>query len=157
MTSTQILPIPPTALLREVHDKIRGLFARYTTLAPDAGWAKNALFQVIQEVLLAHMEIEESLFYPLVQVMKSDLSSSVVMKALKDHQQVKDLLEDLRRLSTGNKALDPKMGELQECVFSHLSLEEGDVFPHVRAMSPEALGKLSVGMEKLRDRLRETR
>jgi hemerythrin superfamily protein len=157
MNTTHILPIPPTAMLREVHDRIRELFTKYTVLGPDASWAKNGLFQVIQEVLLAHMEIEESLFYPLVQGQKSDLSVSVAMRALKDHQQVKDLLEALRRLSTENKALDPKMGELQECVFSHLTLEEGDVFPHARAMSPEALGKLSGEMEKLRDRLRDTR
>lgn len=154
MSTTEILPIPPTAMLKAVHDKMKEMFVRYNSLGPEAGWAKQALFHVIQDVLRNHMEIEEALFYPAVQGMKSDLAISVALKALKDHQQVRTLLEELKALSVENKPLDPKMGELQQCVFTHLQLEEGEIFPHARSMPPEALWKLSAEMEKLRDRLR---
>jgi iron-sulfur cluster repair protein YtfE (RIC family) len=154
MTTTEILPIPPTATLKAVHDRMKELFARYNTLGPEAGWAKTGLYQVIQEVLHRHMEIEETLFYPTVQGIASGPAIAVVLKALKDHQQAKALLEELKVLSSENKPLDSKMSELQECVVTHLQLEEGEIFPHARSMPPEALSKLSAEMEKLRERLR---
>jgi hemerythrin superfamily protein len=112
---------------------------------------------VIQEVLLVHLEIEETLFYPAVQDMKKELAMRAVLKALKDHQQVRTLLEELKALSSENRSLDPKMGELQHCVLSHLELEEAEIFPHARSLPTEVLWRHSAAMEKLRDRLREIR
>ena len=109
---------------------------------------------MIQDVLHIHMEIEDTVFYPAVQSTKSDLAISVVSKAFKEHQQMKALLDELNALSAENKSLDAKMADLQQCVFSHFQLEEGEIFPSARSMPPEALRNLSAEMEKLRDRLR---
>jgi hypothetical protein len=157
MSDTQILPNPPTAMLKAVHERMKELFARYDTLGPEAGWAKKGLYHVLEELLHIHMEIEEVLFYPAVESMKSELAISVVLRALKVHRQLKALLEELKALSLESKSLDSKMAELQACVLPHLLMEEREIFPHARAMPLETLHELSGEMEKLRVRLRESR
>jgi hemerythrin-like domain-containing protein len=153
MSTTQILPDPPTAMLKAVHGEIKELFAAYNSLRPEERTARKAVVQDLQELLRVHLQIEEALFYPAVQNMQSDLAIKVVMKALQDHRAIKGLLEELKALSLENQSLDLKMGELQECLFAHLQVEEAEIFLHARALPPETLGELGSEMEKLRDRL----
>lgn len=153
MSDTQILPVPPTALLKAVHAQMRELFARYNALGPDESRARKAVFEEIQEGLVIHMEIEEILFYPAVQHMKQELAISVVLKALTSHAQVKELLAEIRVLITGGHSLHAKMGEFQACVLTHLQAEEAQIFPHARALPLDTQEQLSREMEQLRIRL----
>jgi len=153
MSNTHILPVPPTAMLKAVHNQMKELFARYAAMAPEETSAKKALFQELQEVFRIHLQIEEVLFYPAVQAMKAELAISTVLKALQARQRVKALLEELKALSAENKSLDGKMDELQHCVLAHLQVEELDIFPYARALPLETLRELSLEMEMLRDRL----
>lgn len=157
MTDTQILPNPPTAMLKVVHNQLKELFVRYHALGAEERSAKERLFQEIEELLGTHLEIEEILFYPAVQSMKMDLAINVVLRALQDHRKVKVLVEELRTLRAKHQSLDAKLAELQQCVLVHLEMEEGEIFPHARALPPEILQELSAEMEKLRDRLQEKR
>ena len=154
MSDTRVLFDPPTALLKAVHDRMKELFTRYDALGPGDGWSKKGLFQVIRDILLTHMEIEETLFYPAVQGLMTDLAIDVVLRALRDHEHLKSLLEDLRVLSVEEKPLDSKIGDLEQILYSHLRLEEAEIFPHARIMPTKLLRKLSIEMEKLRERLR---
>ena len=157
MSDTQILPNPPTAILKAAHLQMKELFARYNALRAEDRRAKKLLFHEIQEGLQIHLEIEEVLFYPAVQSMKADLAIRVVLKALQDHHKVKAFLGELGALDSENKSLDAKMSELQHCVLAHLEMEERDIFPQARVLTPETLQELSAEMETLRDRLLEDR
>lgn len=157
MSDTQVLFDPPTALLKAVHDRMKELFDRYAALGPGSSWSKKGLFHVIRDILLAHMEIEEALFYPAIQAMSSDLAINSVMRALRDHEHLKALLEELAVLGAEEESLDAKVGDLERILFSHLQLEESEIFPHARMMPPELLRKLSIEMEKLREGLRKSR
>src|SRR6185436_4784018 len=92
VSDTRVLFDPPTALLKAVHDRMKELFTRYDALGPGDGWSKKGLFQVIRDILLTHMEIEETLFYPAVQGLMTDLAIDVVLRALRDHEHLKSLL-----------------------------------------------------------------
>ena len=61
MSDTQILAPPPTALLKQAHDHVRDLFARFEGL-PDA--ERPEATRAIVEALQTHINIEEALFYP---------------------------------------------------------------------------------------------
>ena len=154
MSDTQILPHPPTAMLKAVHNRMRELFAQYDTLGPEAWQAKKGIFHEIQDGLRIHLEIEEVLFYPAVQAMGAALAVSVVMRALQTHRQVKAILAELRVLNSDNQSLDARMEGLEECVLPHLLVEEKEIFPHARLLPEETLRELSIEMERLRDRLR---
>lgn len=156
MSDTQILPNPPTAMLKAVHNQIKELFARYGALGPEEWQAKRGIFHELQDGLRIHLEIEEVLFYPAVQSMKAALAINVVMKALQAHRKVKDILVELRALDSANQSLDDRMETLEECVLLHLQAEEKEIFPHARLLPAETLRELSAEMERLRDRLRET-
>jgi hypothetical protein len=151
--TTELLPISPTVMLKAVHEQMKALFVRYDALGLDESRAKSALFGEIEEGLGVHLEIEEVLFYPAVESMKSSLAISVVLKALQAHRQVKALLAEMRALSGENGSLDEKMGELKHCVLAHLGVEELEIFPHARALPPEILLDLGTAMGKLRERL----
>jgi hemerythrin superfamily protein len=157
MSTTQILPTPPTAMLKAVHEEVKQLFARYDALGLNESRAKKEISQKIQELLEIHLEIEEVLFYPAIESIKADLAISIVLKALQAHRQVRALLVELRTLSSGNESLDAKMEDLEHCVLSHLHAEETEIFPHARILPPETLQELGTEMEKLRDRLRMKR
>lgn len=155
MNETQIFPIPPTAMLKAVHIRMKELFAQYNGLGAEEWGAKRGVFHEIQEGLRIHLEIEEVLFYPAVQGMEADLAVSVVLKAIQAHRQVKTLLEELKALDSIDGSLDVTMADLQRCVLAHLEVEETDIFPHARALPVETQSELSHEMERHQDRLRK--
>jgi hypothetical protein len=155
--TTDLLPIPPPAMLKAVHRQMKELFVRYDALGLHESQTKRALFREIEEGLGDQLQIEEVLFYPAVESMKSSLAIDVVLKALRAHRQVKALLVEMRVLIGENESLDGKMDELQLCVLAHLREEEMEIFPHARALPPEILLDLGIAMGKLRERLRDKR
>jgi iron-sulfur cluster repair protein YtfE (RIC family) len=154
MGDTQILPTPPTAILKAAHEQMKELFARYESLSLGVSRAKQGIFHELQEVLRIHLEIEEILFYPAVEGTRSMLAIDVVLKALQAHRHIRELLAELRTQCSGNLSLDAKMDELRKSVLPHVREEEAIIFPYVRLLPREALLDLGGKMRGLQDRLK---
>lgn len=153
MSDTQILPTPPTALLKAAHAQVRELFVRYAVLGAGEERAKRELFMEIQQALFLHLKVEEVLFYPAVRTLSDELAILVVLRTLQEHLKVKDLLDELLALSSEHGPLDLKMAVLRDGVLEHFRLEEEQVFPCAKNLSEQEQRALSRDMERLRVRL----
>lgn len=118
-----------TTLLRTQHAETRKLFAVVTS---DSGDRKAAAREVSRK-LLAHMIIEQSVFYPAIKEVDADL----VLEAFEEHAVAR---YEIRRLL---EALDDPRFEargttLKELIEHHVKEEEEDLFPKVEKALPAA-------------------
>jgi hemerythrin superfamily protein len=128
------------ALLTADHNRVRGLFARFTKAqeSEDAE-AMRALAEKIATELEVHTRIEEEIFYPEVRQASDDLDESVA-EGIEEHHVVDVLLDEVKGLTPGSEEWVAKMTVMIENVEHHASEEEGELFPGVRsAFSSEDL------------------
>jgi len=142
-----------TELLKDDHDLLRELFARYGELAVDDRVAKAALFDRIRQELEAHAAIEEEIFYPAVRSANPVLAGPIVREAFEDNRLVRNILRDVGAGSPGSDEFDSKINVLRENVLHHAEAEEREVFAEAKSsMTPLQLSLLG---GRLSDRKRE--
>ncbi len=142
-----------TELLRDDHEVLRGLFARYQELADGDRPAKAALFRRIREEIEAHAAVEEEIFYPAVRGANPVLAGPIVREAFEDHRLIRQILRDVEAGSPGSDEFDAKLNVLRENVLRHAEREEREVFAEARSsMTPLQLSLLG---GRLSDRKRE--
>ena len=116
-----------TQLIRRDHKKVEGLFDKFEeTKKADA--KKRIVDQVIQE-LEVHAKIEEEIFYPAVR--KHLGEEDMLEEAKQEHQQVKEIMRELKKLDAEDEQLEEKFSELVEGVKHHVEEEEGEMLPKV--------------------------
>lgn len=142
-----------TELLRFDHMKVEVLYQRYK-MSEDAD-ARQELFDQIRSSLEAHMEIEESIFYPACR--EQGIEISRVDESLEEHHQVKLLLNEIEQLSLDDERAQAKFRVVMEDIRHHVREEEEELFPAVRKnMSPEQQYDLARRM-KTREKRNQTR
>ena len=110
-------------LLKADHRKVDDLFAE---IENGVGEPK-AIFDQIYRELSLHADVEETLFYPELET-KSETSEKV-QHSYKEHQEVRDLLEELAAGNPGSEVWLTKLNELKESVKHHVEEEETELFP----------------------------
>lgn len=119
----------PTKALMQDHEYVKQLMQRYTgTQDPQV---KNMAGPQICEALQMHSSLEESVFYPRVQA----LDTEMIDRCQEDHQAVDELIEQLQLLQPGEEEYDNLMKQLQDAVIEHITIEEEQLFPTVRTSS----------------------
>lgn len=113
-------------LLKEQHEKVKGLFEQYEKAKTTA--EKAALFEELADGLAVHTTIEERVFYPAVYASKT---GKLIEEALQEHLSVKRLIVDLSETSPEDATFDAKMKVMQEQVEHHVAEEENKLFPDV--------------------------
>jgi hemerythrin superfamily protein len=114
-------------LIRRDHKKVEGLFDKFEqTKKPEA--KKRVVDQVIQELEI-HAKVEEEIFYPAVR--KHLGEEDMIEEAKQEHQQVKEMLRELKKLDAEDEQLEAKFSELVESVKHHVEEEEGEMLPKV--------------------------
>jgi hemerythrin superfamily protein len=134
-------------LLTADHNRVRGLFARFST-AEESGdtEAMAALVAEIDRELEVHTDIEETVFYPWAHDL-SDEIGDVVDEGLEEHHVAKVLMNELRVVETGSDEWVAKVKVLIENVEHHASEEEEELFPQVRSAAREDLDDLGDDLE----------
>ncbi|MEU8925254.1 hemerythrin domain-containing protein [Kitasatospora sp. NPDC048545] len=129
-------------LLREDHKEVRRLFRQYRDRADGDGDGsgdakiRGETVRRIVEALTVHTYLEEELVYPRVRREIPDLAAD--MDRARQQHHVADLLcEELSRMSPDDEGYDAKAAVLIDAVDRHISEEEDDWFPQIRA----ALGR----------------
>ena len=119
-------------LLTGDHNRVRGLFSRFRKAheADDQAAATRAAETIFRE-LEVHTEIEETIFYPLVQDLNDEIHE-LVIEGFEEHGVVKDLMAEARELSVGDEHWAAKVKVLIENVEHHAKEEEAEMFPKVR-------------------------
>lgn len=107
-------------LIKDDHREVKRLFSEFLA-ADDAEMdQREDIFQQIEKELLVHTDIEEKIFYPAVE----DLSPGKVEEAIKDHDQVKQILAELLELEVSDDAFEKKLTTLMQNVQRHVQEEE---------------------------------
>lgn len=118
------------ALLDADHQRVEELFREFKSAGGDPA-AKLHLAQVICMELTLHSMVEEEIFYPAFASATND--DQLVEHALKEHQQVKDLIA--RVPSAEN--LDGAMEAIRQHVQHHVEEERRGMFAKARACGME--------------------
>ena len=152
MSDTKIRTRKATQLLKEDHRKVKGLFSDYSELEEGANAGKMHLFMELKRELTIHGQIEEQIFYPVIQVLEDDdvETQDLVTEALAAHETVKALLHDLSSLTPEDAEFDEKIHELQERVIRHAEEEERDLFPRFEELDAEDQDDLSERLRQLK-------
>ncbi len=112
-------------LIKQDHKKVANLFDKFQkTKGHDA---KRQIAEQVMEELEVHALVEEDIFYPAV---RKELSDGVLIdEALKEHQAVNDLIEELKGLEVNDEAFNDRWSELVEDVTHHVAEEESELLP----------------------------
>jgi hemerythrin superfamily protein len=118
----------------------------------DADDASRAdLFEEAADALMAHVLVEEQLFYPAV---KAKRTEDILLESLEEHLSLKRVLADLVALPAGASTFEPKFHVLVEQVEHHHEEEEEKLFPKVKKLlSDDELDALGESMAAAQTRL----
>ena len=143
------------ALLKEDHEKVRGLLESMTKAT---GARRTKLLGQIQQELKVHTQIEEEIFYPAFrEASKKKDDQIMVYEAVQEHHMVDVALPEAGE-GENNEDLKGKAKVLKELVEHHADEEEEDMFPRARKlMSRDELRDLGERMEARKKELIGTR
>ena len=134
-----------TALLEKHHRELEKLFATLDAAKADA---KRGLLHAIATRVLAHMVIEEKLFYPRA----VGIDRSHVLEGYEEHVVIRFALERALVTAPSDETFTAKVKTLKDFLVDHDDEEEEELFPKVRrAMTLEAQRKLGAEMLSLFD------
>jgi len=148
MSDTKIRTRKATQILKDDHDKVKGLLSEYGEQEEGANAGKIHLFMELKRELTIHGQIEEEIFYPAVQGHEEG-DEETVRVALEAHAALKELLHDLSSLTPEDEGFDAKIQELKELVLLHVEEEEKELFPCFEDLDSDEQDDLS---ERLRQR-----
>ncbi len=109
-------------------------------------------FNQLYEALNVHAEVEEQVFYPAIRARQD--TEKLVDEAHKEHEEAKQMLEDVSSLSPTSAEFKAKIRELKQAVQHHIQEEENEVFSQVRqCMSEEEREQLGREFEVVKSKL----
>jgi hemerythrin superfamily protein len=142
------------SLLIADHNRVRGLFARFTAAEEEENVPEMAtLAQKIITELEVHTTIEEEIFYPEVKTADEEIKDTVD-EGVEEHHVVKVLIAEVKTLPPEDDTWAAKMKVIVESVEHHAGEEEEEMFPMVRkALDKAALEDMGVRMEAMKAQL----
>ena len=117
-----------SALLKEDHQRVLGMFKEYEALKSGDEKRRRALAGNICTELKIHAEIEEAIFYPALREAAAD-KKSLLDEAEVEHASAKQLIREIESMQPGDELYDAKIKVLGEYVRHHIQEEEKQMFP----------------------------
>jgi hemerythrin superfamily protein len=137
-------------LLKNDHDAVEELFQRFSDGGGLTGVVKRltgngekpgqrrAIAAKICQELHVHAEIEEQIFYPAVRKLRDDELDEMLDEAEKEHGTIKERVSATEQALDDEDELKTRVSSLQDCVTHHVREEEGEMFPRLEELMPEA-------------------
>ena len=138
-------------MLKADHQKVRELFQEYERAQDQK--AKSKIAQRVFVELETHAQLEETIFYPAFKQEADQEGKQLVAESLQEHQSVKELIEDLRRLDADDQTFDDKFHELMEDVEHHVEEEESEMLPEAETVLAEQAEELMDEMHEVKRQL----
>jgi hemerythrin-like domain-containing protein len=134
-------------LLKNDHEKVAGLLEKLEGTTERALKTREELFTQLKSELDIHAEIEEKIFYPVLE--KADETRDITLEAFEEHRLVKQLLGELEAGAKDDEQWTAKFTVLKENIEHHVEEEEGEMFKKARkVLSEEEIETLGTRMEK---------
>jgi hemerythrin superfamily protein len=138
-------------ILKKDHRKVDDLFTQIESEGSD----RKQIFGQIYNELTMHSQAEETFFYPELEL--SSETSGDVQHSYKEHQQVKDMLEELAASDPNAAVWMTKLNELKESVLHHVEEEEGELFPKSEQVLGQAkLEEIGRKIEQLKKKSKDS-
>ncbi|HVE82458.1 MAG TPA: hemerythrin domain-containing protein [Myxococcales bacterium] len=118
-------------LLKHQHQEMGRLFKDIERCSDDEVLEIRRLFAELADILAAHSEIEEQLFYPAV---KQRQTEDMLKEFVQEHFEVKQILAQMLDLEAGSSEFILLLAQLKDVVLSHMKEEESDMFPKVQQL-----------------------
>lgn len=111
------------------------------------GAERKETFKTMQAGLLAHMVIEEELFYPAVSE-KSDSDGEPIAEGYEEHSGARVALDRCARALSEKELFGVRIMVLKEMIKHHIAEERGEIFPRAKkALKDDELESLGEKME----------
>ncbi len=121
-----------TTILKKDHRMVSGLIMTLQMTPRINGMVRKTLFDQIRNSVMVHAQAEEEILYPDMRSFMFMDGESKVDEAYRQHQQVKDLLNDLSTVDPTSDVFDSKFAEFKSKIEHHVKEEEREMFPIVR-------------------------
>jgi hemerythrin superfamily protein len=135
-----------TAILREDHRKVKELFSQYERIGDEAAAdSRLELYLEIRKELAVHSDIEEEIFYPAIDSLRSkdEEAGDRVHEAREAHLEIRTLLEELAEMQPEDDEFNDRMKALIESVTDHADKEEEEIFRYFDDLSPDEKTRVS--------------
>lgn len=111
-------------MLKEDHEKVKGLFEEFETAEgrEQADIAATAIME-----LEVHADLEEKLIYPAIREQIDE--DEMMNEAIEEHHLVHVLIKELKKLKPKDEVFQAKFKVLGELVKHHIEEEEGEILP----------------------------
>lgn len=134
-------------LLKSDHEKVGAILKKIDGTTEHALKTREELFTQLKSALDVHAEIEETIFYPVLE--KAEESRDITLEAFEEHRIVKQLLSELEAEAKDDETWTAKFTVLKENVEHHVEEEEDELFKKARkVLSEEEIDELGARMEK---------
>jgi len=123
------------ALLKEDHEKVRGLLSQLEKSADRGGERAMKLVTQIEGELKVHTTIEEEIFYPAFRdAARSKDDKKLYYEANQEHHVVDLVLPEMSEPGAAKEEFAAKAKVLKELVEHHAGEEEKEMFPKARKL-----------------------
>ena len=137
-------------LIKKDHRKVETLFSDIES-TDDPQKLYECFNQLYEEISL-HAEAEEQIFYPAVRDCEN--TEELVDEAQNEHDEAKQMLEELEDFSPTSAEFQQKISQLKQIIQHHVQSEENEVFSQVReCMSAEEREQLGSEFEAVKSQL----
>jgi hemerythrin superfamily protein len=139
-----------TTILKKDHRLVSGMIATLEITPKFNGMVRKTLFNQIRNSIMVHSQVEEEIFYPAIKNLMFGGETSKVDEAYRDHQTVKELLNQIAAMDPISEDFGSRIGELKRNIQHHVEEEEGELFQIVNnRMSSEQLDAIG---QRIHDR-----
>ena len=143
-------------LLKQDHQKAKRLFEQLSDTSDRAVKSRERLFAQLNQELELHTEVEEEHFYPALR--DQEETKDLVEQAFEEHNEVKEMLEELDGADKDDDSWAEQLSELQENVEHHVEEEETQLFPRAqKVLKKEQADEIAAAIEKEKQAAQKSR
>ena len=117
-----------TTILKKDHRMVSGLIMALEMTPRINSTVRKSLFEQIRHSVMVHAQAEEEILYPSMRNFRFMSGETKVDDAYREHQQIKDLLNDLETMDPNTDAFDTKFADFKTKLDHHVEDEESDMF-----------------------------
>lgn len=135
-----------TSMIRLDHTHVLANFHKYDPNASTSN--RQALVDMVCLALEIHTQLEEEIFYPALQAVMT--GNEVLTKSVPEHDQVRDLIGQLRSMTPDDASYTSTFMQLMRSVIHHVADEETVLLPEAERLLADRLSELGAEMTKRR-------
>ncbi len=134
--------------LKKDHRLINDLIEQVLNSKSPTG--REEIFDEIKQEFLVHAETEQATFYSAIK--DEDDTRENIEDATDEHEDIKDILRQLSKMSANNEKWLVLFGELKQAIEHHVQDEETRIFDKAKEiLSEHDANQLALDMDRMKD------